>query len=339
MSGGVDSTVAAILLKQAGYEVVGCTFRFFENNNKKDSPEKAAEIAERLKINHLTIDLKQEFNKIVTQYFINEYKMGKTPFPCAVCNHRVKFKNLILHANNNDFDYVSTGHYANTRKYKGSWYIHQALDKNKDQSFFLWGLKHSWISQILFPLGDINKENVKKIAAENGFAELAKKKESFGACFIEGNYREFLKANNVEPIPGNFIDNSGKVLGTHQGICSYTVGQRHGLGLNCNRRLYVSEIKAAENEVVLQKYSALYKKQIKIKDYYFIDREEIEPTKIYTAKVRYRKQETQCRIIILNKTTAQINLLDPETMIANGQTAVFYKNDRLLGGGFIFTSE
>lgn len=338
MSGGIDSTVAAILLKQSGYEVVGCTFLFYHNKNEKRSLEKISIIADQLKIKHITVDLKKEFNSTVIQYFIKEYKNGKTPFPCAVCNPKVKFQNLINLSYKYSCKYVATGHYALVKPHNKMLFVNKGIDKEKEQSFFLWGLHKGWLPNILFPLGDRKKEEVRKIASKNGFDQLTKKPESFGICFIEKDYRDFLKKNTGILNPGNFVNSEGRILGRHKSICNYTVGQRRGLGINADTPMFVSDIKVNENEIVLSHYSELYKTYIEIENYYFINPLEINNEIIYVAKIRYRLQQTPCRITLINKKRAGIMLLKPEAMIANGQTVVFYDRERVVGGGFIISS-
>jgi tRNA-specific 2-thiouridylase len=330
--------VAAILLKQAGYEVIGCTFLFYQNEEKNSSAEKVKTIATQLQITHFTIDVMQEFNDKVVQYFIREYKNGKTPFPCAVCNPQVKFKNLIQYATKYGCKFVATGHYALIKKHSNTLFVHKGIDKEKDQSFFLWGLHKYWLSNILFPLGGLKKEQVKKIAGKNGFGKLTTKKESFGLCFVNKDYRQFLRESNIKFNPGDFVDKEGRILGRHNGIGGYTIGQRKRLGLNINTPMFVSDINVNENKIVLAHYSELEKTYIEIENYHFINPLEVQKENIYTAKIRYRLQQTPCKITLIDETRAHIVLLKPEVMIAKGQTVVIYDNERVIGGGFIISS-
>lgn len=341
MSGGIDSTVSAMLLLEKGYDVVGITFLFGGSNEVNINTAKEAKfLASKLSIKHLIIDLQKEFKITVIDYFKQEYLAGRTPFPCAYCNPKLKFYYLEKYAEQENCDFISTGHYAQIKKFKGKKYIYQGVDPDKDQSFFLWGLKENLINKLIFPLGAYEKSEIKKIAAERGFITLSEKKESLGVCFIEGNnYRDFLEKEGIKSKPGNFIDHNGKILGRHNGITNFTIGQRRGLGINLNYPVFVAEIRLDENEIVLANYADLYKHTIVIKDYYLIDNQGNQDDVSLIVKVRYRLQETPCELNIINETRAEVRLLKPEAMISAGQTAVFYDGERLVGGGFIESSE
>lgn len=339
MSGGIDSTVAAILLKNKGYKVVGCTLKMFKTNDKTKTERNIKFLTERLGIEHITLDISKKFNTTVIKYFCNEYVNGRTPFPCAVCNPQIKFKYLYDLVKRKNYKYIATGHYAINKLYNNNYYIHQGLDKNKDQSFFLWGLNRDVLKSIIFPLGNLLKENVREIAIREGFNELENKRESFGICFAGKNYRNFLKELGVQTKPGNFKDNSGNILGKHQGISNYTVGQRRGLAITSNTPLFVSEIRASENEVIISGFSGLNKTKFRIRDYYFICIDEITRGRQFVVKIRYRMQKAICTISIVDSIFADVHLIEPETMVANGQTAVFYNGERVVGGGFIYSSE
>lgn len=337
MSGGVDSSMSAILLQEQGFEVIGITFLFSGADEQNHHfLNDALDLAKKLGIKHIVADLRQEFETVVINYFIKEYMAGRTPFPCAYCNPQLKFKYLEEYANAEDCYYISTGHYVRTDIFNEKKYIFQGMDRDKDQTFFLWGLKREIVDRIVFPLGELRKADVRKLAKEKGFLTLADKKDSLGICFIGGNdYREFFEKKGIKSKPGNFIDHNNEILGTHNGITNYTVGQRRGLGLNLNFPVFVSEIRLDRNEIVLSKYGELYRSKIQIKDYYFIDNEIVNSEKTLIVKVRYRLQETPCRLHILNETRAEVELLKSEAMISPGQTAVFYDGERLVGGGFI----
>jgi len=337
MSGGVDSSVSAIILKEKGYDVTGITFLFADlPQNNKIVVEEAGTLASILKINHIVVDLRAEFEEKVVQYFIHEYINGRTPFPCAYCNPEVKFRFLVKFARKEGCSFISTGHYANIQEVNNNNYIFKGVDPDKDQSFFLWGLKKELTSKLLFPLGSFYKSDIREIAAKNGFSSLSTKRDSLGICFIEGNdYRKFLEKKGIKSKPGNFVDKEGQILGMHRGIINYTVGQRHGLGINLNFRGFVSEFRLDANEIVLSEFDDLYKEKLVINNYYFIDNEEIKFDRIWDVKIRYRLQLTPCRIHILDEVRAEVYLLKSEAMIAVGQTAVFYDGERLVGGGFI----
>jgi tRNA-uridine 2-sulfurtransferase len=341
LSGGIDSSISAILLQEQGFEVIGITFLFGGSEKENETISEDAKIlSTKLNIKHLIISLKKEFENTVIKYFINEYLEGNTPFPCAYCNPKIKFYYLQEYAKKENCDFIATGHYVQTDFYNNKKYIFQGVDPNKDQSFFLWGLSRELREKLIFPLGKFKKEEVKKIANRNGFQSLIRKKESLGICFIEGNnYRQFLEKRGIKSQPGNFVDAEGTILGKHSGIINYTIGQRRGLGLNLNSPVFVAKINLDDNEIVLTKYDYLYKKKIFINNYYFVDNQEIKQCENLIVKVRYRLQETPCEINILNASRAEVVLLKPEAMIASGQTAVFYDGARLVGGGFIESSE
>lgn len=337
MSSGVDSSVAALLLQKQGFEVVGITFLFgdLEESNHQIVAG-AKDFAKQIGIKHLVVDYRQEFKNTVIKYFVEEYQQARTPFPCAWCNPKIKFSLLEKYAELEKCDNIATGHYAVIKKYSSGSFIYKGIDPDKDQSFFLWGLKSSLIERLIFPLGEYEKEVIRKIAEKNGFKKLAVKKDSLGICFIEGNdYREFLNEQGIISSPGNFVDVHGAILGRHDGIVNYTIGQRRGLGINRNIPLFVSEIRLEANEIVLSEYDHMFKKELLMNECYFNDNELINSDYEYTVKVRYRLQLTRCKINIQKGDRAVVELLNPEAMIAKGQTAVFYDGDRLIGGGFI----
>ena len=337
MSGGVDSSMAALLLQKQGYEVIGVTFIFSGADERGHHfAEEAKELAARLNIQHRVVDLREEFETVVIRYFIDEYLKGRTPFPCAYCNPHIKFKYLEEYANRFECASISTGHYVKTGFYGGKKYLYQGSDPEKDQTFFLWGLERKILNRLIFPLGEIHKSEIRKMAQKAGYEKLAEKKDSLGVCFIEGNdYRSYLSKIGISSKPGNFIYHNGEILGQHQGIINYTIGQRRGLGLNVNIPLFVAEIRVDANEIVLAKYEDLYRSRIQISNYYFSDNELIKSGSELIVKVRYRLQETPCRLHILDETRAEVELLESEAMISPGQTAVFYDGVRLVGGGFI----
>lgn len=341
MSGGVDSSVAAMILQEKGYEVTGISFRFFGNDTEPEQYfNDARQLAEKLKISHSTVDLRQEFNQKIINYFVDEYLAGRTPFPCAKCNPEMKFSALEKYAEINRCDYISTGHYAQIKQLNGKSFIYKGVDPDKDQSFFLWGLDSELLQKLILPLGEFTKIQIRKIAAEKGFLPLSEKKDSLGICFTEGtDYRDFLKSMGVFSEPGNFVNPQGEILGRHLGITNYTVGQRRGLGINLNFPVFVAEIRPDVNEIVLAEYNNLYRTKVKINDVQCSDIHDIRPDEVYDLKVHYRRGLTPCSLNILEGGRAEVHLLKPEAMIANGQTAVFYDGARLVGGGFIEWSE
>lgn len=341
MSGGVDSSVAAMLLHEKGYEVIGITFLFGGEEQKLlNAANEANALAQKLGIKHFIADVRNEFKQIVEHYFVQEYSKGNTPFPCAVCNPKLKFKYLNYYALRNNCDYISTGHYARIQSCANDKYIYQGIDPEKDQSFFLWGLNKEIRSKLIFPLGEYTKTEIRDYAKQNGFTTLSKKKDSLGVCFIQGNdYRNYLKEKGLEENVGNFINDSGEIVGQHNGITNYTIGQRKGLGIQTKMPMFVSEIRAEKNEILVQEFSALYKTKIRVSNYYFVDYKEITEKSILNVRIRYRLQNTPCSVNIINKNILDVNLLEPLAMVAKGQTAVFYDGERVVGGGFIHSSQ
>lgn len=339
MSGGTDSSVAAMRLQEAGYEVTGVTFRFYEPNGSTDYVEEARELARQLGIQHITYDVREEFRHRIIRYFIHEYLVGHTPVPCTFCNNELKWPLLAKLADEHHIEFIATGHYVRTVCKNGVVYIAPALDKDKDQSFFLWGLKQDILSRMLLPMGDITKEQVRAYAAERGFERVATKKDSIGVCFCPMDYRSFLKKEvPAEQLPGRgcFLDESGAFLGWHEGYPFYTIGQRRGLGIQLNRAVFVKEMNVARNEVILAPLSSLYKKQIVLKKWNLVNAAEVLQGQIVIIKIRYRKQANRCRVTLIDSGLLRVDLLNPLESIASGQAAAFYNEEGLLlGGGII----
>ena len=337
MSGGTDSSVAAILLLEQGYEVVGITFRFWEEGENKHL-EDAVKLAAQLGIEHITYDAREVFREHVVRYFIDEYLAGRTPFPCVKCNNELKWKLILEEADRLGCDKVAMGHYVNIVHENNHYFVVEGKDPDKDQSFFLWGLTQAQLSRIVFPLGQFHKTHVRAMAAERGYQKVSEKKDSLGACFCSGDYRPFLKKQLKEPdkyiFPGNFIDEDGNQLGRHEGFPLYTVGQRRGL-MHLNRKVFVKEIRSVTNEVILAPLSNMYKTEFMIRDVNIVDQSLFTDGYDVTCRIRYRKQNTLCRVIFFENRIAKVELAEPLESIAPGQTAVFYRNGRILGGGFI----
>ena len=343
MSGGTDSSASAMLLMEMGYEVIGITFHFWESPASEMHIHDAKNLAEQLGIRHIVFDARDVFKLDVLDYFKTEYLAGKTPFPCAKCNRDVKWKLLFQEADRLHCDFVSTGHYARIDHENDYSYIIQGVDPDKDQTFFLWPLTSAQIKRIIFPLGGMKKEDVRRYAMEKGFRKISEKKDSLGACFCEGDYRPLLKSMISNPekyfYPGNFVDESGDILGKHDGFPNFTIGQRRGLGIHLNKAVFVKEIKPELNEIVLSPLSSMYKKIIYITDYQLINKDDFTEDFDVITKIRYRKQENLSRITILSDIEIKIELQEPLESVAPGQTAVFYRDGKVLGGGFIVCSE
>ncbi|WP_291588725.1 tRNA 2-thiouridine(34) synthase MnmA [Bacteroides sp.] len=353
MSGGTDSSVAAMRLLEAGYEVTGVTFRFYELNDSTEYLEDARNLAERLGIRHITYDARAIFNEQIIEYFVHEYMVGHTPVPCTLCNNYLKWPLLAKIADEMGIFYIATGHYVQKIKLADTYYITHAIDPDKDQSFFLWGLKQDILSRILLPMGEITKVEARAWAAERGFQKVATKKDSIGVCFCPMDYRSFLKnwlVRNGQTLVrngqtwsemvrrGRFVDEKGHFIAWHDGYPFYTIGQRRGLGIHLNRPVFVKEIDTEKNEVILSSLSALEKTEMWLKDWNIVNRERILGHSDIIVKIRYRKQENHCTITITPENLLHVQLHEPLTAIAPGQAAAFYKDGLLLGGGIIVTA-
>ncbi len=338
MSGGTDSSVAAMLLLEQGYEVIGITFRFWEKEENTHLQD-AANLAGKLGIKHVVFDAREIFHQTIIQYFVQEYLAGRTPFPCAKCNNELKWNLIFQEAERLNCSKVAMGHYANIVKEDNHFFISEGTDKDKDQSFFLWGLNQKQLSRIIFPLGKLLKKEIREIAGQKGFDYIASKKDSIGACFCPEDYRPFLKSqlNNPEDYiyPGYFKDEEGRILGKHKGYPLYTVGQRRGLGIHLNKAVYVKEILPKENTVVLVPLSSLYKNSFTVKDFQIVDKELFSNDFDTQTRIRYRKQNTLSRLHFMTNNRIKVELAEPLESIAPGQTAVFYRDNKVLGGGFI----
>lgn len=344
MSGGIDSSVAAILLKNEGHEIVGATLRLWSemddlaNEKLPEYLNDAKQMANNLGIDHIVEDVRESFYQKVIQYFIDGYLAGRTPNPCAKCNVVLKWEVLNQLAEKYNCDYIASGHYVKKEMHGNFQYISKGVDPDKEQSFFLWGLSQQILKKALFPLGKLTKQEVKLIARQHNLLKIEKKKESTGICFLNSDYQPFMQRlleKEGKAVPkGNFVDESGKKLGMHSGYPYYTVGQRRGLGLVPKEPYYVKQIIPDANEIVLGNRNSLYTNAMQVHHYNLIRQEDFKESVI--TKIRYRKQAALSRIEIIDANKLLVHFLEPEWSIAPGQTAAFYKGDRLLGGGFIY---
>ncbi|MBQ2416831.1 MAG: tRNA 2-thiouridine(34) synthase MnmA [Alistipes sp.] len=337
MSGGTDSSVAALLLQDAGYEVVGVTFRFYEKDNNTEYLDDARELCNRLEIQHIISDQREVFKSTIIDYFIREYMEGHTPVPCTLCNNYLKWPLLRQLADELGIYHLATGHYVQKEKIDGFWHITNGVDEDKNQSFFLWGLPQDILERMVLPMGSLTKQRVREIAEERGFLKAAKKKDSLGVCFCPMDYRTFLR-NNVptEAIQrGEFRDENGNFIAMHEGYPFYTVGQRRGLGIDLNQAVFVKEIIPSENKVVLGNLKSLERREMRLKDWNIINPSALLDRDDVIVKIRYRKQENRCIVTLQPDKTLHIHLHEPLTAIAAGQAAAFYRGDTLLGGGII----
>ncbi len=349
MSGGIDSTVAAMLLIEQGYELVGVTFRSWDSISKAcmehetgccsvDSIFEAKKIATDLGFEHQILDIRELFKETVIGNFVSEYLKGRTPNPCVVCNEFIKWGALIDKADELGCNYIATGHYAKIGCEDGRYFIRKGKDLTKDQSYFLWRLSQENLKRTLFPLGDFTKLEVRQMAADRGYIKLSKKRESQEICFVPDNdYRNFLNNNSPEYLtikPGNYIDKQGKVLGQHKGFPNYTIGQRKGLQIALGQPMYVTHINAATNEVTLGTKDDLLSNIVVVSNCNFMKMQpNAKPIKAM-VRIRYRSSGGSATLEPIGD-KIKITFDNPIDSVTPGQSAVFYDGDDLLGGGFI----
>lgn len=338
MSGGTDSSVAALLLQDAGYEVTGMTFRFYEKEGDTEYLDDARDLCGRLGIRHLVHDVREEFRERIIRYFIAEYMAGRTPVPCTLCNNYLKWPLLRELADREGISFFATGHYVQKRLVEGYWHITAGADPDKDQSFFLWGLPQDILERMLLPMGGLTKVRVREIAAERGFLKASRKRDSLGVCFCPGDYRSFLKTH-VPPtsvVPGRFLDEKGNFLGRHEGYPFYTIGQRRGLGIYLNKSLFVKEIHPDTNQVIISdNLHSLEKGEMYLKEWNVVNPALLFGCDEIIVKIRYRKQANRCTVTPTADGLLHVRLHEPLASVASGQAAAFYRGDMVLGGGII----
>lgn len=347
MSGGVDSATAALFIKNSGYETAGVTMKLYTEGTLPSDTEAvdlpsadildARTVCDTLGIPHFAVEYGESFKKSVIESFIDEYKKGGTPNPCVVCNRDIKFGKLLDFAISRGYDKIATGHYAKVEQLEnGRYALKVAADEAKDQSYFLWSLTQDKLSRIIFPLGDMKKDEIRKIAAEAGFVS-AHKSDSQDICFIpDGDYISFIEKNTDEIFSeGDFIDTEGKALGKHQGIIRYTVGQRKGLGIALGKPMFVGEKNVTNNTVMLCDDAELYKTTLTAHNANFVAVERLyEPTRL-KAKIRYRHTPAWATVTQTSSSTFKVEFDLPQRAIARGQSVVLYDGDTLVGGGII----
>ena len=348
MSGGVDSSVTALLIKNAGYDCMGATMDLLGNVgggvslsgsccNEKDIRD-AAGICKRIGIEHKVINLKEKFREMVIDPFVYAYENGQTPNPCVVCNRHLKFGALIQESRTFGCEYISTGHYARIEQDAGTgrWLLKKAADLSKDQSYFLYSLSQEVLSHMILPLGTLKKTEVREIAAGNGF-ENAHKAESQDICFVKGkDYYDFIEEYTGKTYPpGDFLDLHGNVLGKHKGIIKYTMGQRKGLGLSVKEPLYVFDKDPVNNTVILAKNEELFSKEVNVKDINLISMSSLENETRVFARTRYNQKEQPAIAVQTAPDTLRVIFDEPQRAAAKGQALVMYNDDTVVGGGTI----
>ena len=338
MSGGVDSSVSALLLKKEGYDVVGATLELFAGSSccNINTYIDAKNVCSQIGIPHFTFNYKDEFKKYVIDDFINCYANCKTPNPCIECNKYMKFGIMYEKAKEMGCEYIATGHYAKTeysQKY-GRWVLKKSNAGKKDQSYVLWNIPKDLIEHVVFPLGDFeSKDEIRKIASENNL-KVANKPDSEDICFIpDGNYKKFLENNSdIKPKEGNIVNSKGDILGKHTGLYNYTIGQRKGLGISNPVPLFVLGFNPLKNEVIVGEESELYRKEFTVTDINLLLVDEINEWMDVTVKTRYSSKEAKAKII-QDGSNIKVVFDEPQKAITPGQSAVFYVDDIVLGGG------
>ncbi|MDH4186673.1 MAG: tRNA 2-thiouridine(34) synthase MnmA [Nitrospira sp.] len=348
MSGGVDSSVAAALLVRQGYAVHGVTLQVWEHEDETVATSKRWEergcckvgiaryVAQRLKITHEVVDTREAFRAGVIDDFITGYQDGITPNPCVRCNERVKLRSLIDLAEARGINFVATGHYVRIGEANGQPTLQRATDLKKDQSYFLYRLRQPWLTRLLFPVGNMHKADVWKEAEALGLP-VDELKESQEICFVShGDYRTFIeKEVPAAKKPGAFVDNEGRHLGEHEGIAFYTPGQRRGLGIATGSRLYVQQVQAKTNTVVLGTEESLRRNQCDVADLNLFDPSLLTGSSDVHVKVRYATSATPATLQPRSESTLRILFHAPQRALSPGQSAVFYRDDLVLGGGII----
>jgi tRNA-specific 2-thiouridylase len=355
MSGGIDSTVTALMLHHEGYEVVGITMKTWDYassgsgaKGKKetgccnlDSFNDARAAAVQHGFPHYILDIREEFGDFVIENFVDEYLNGRTPNPCVLCNTHIKWRALLKRADMMNCDFIATGHYAKIQQHSnGRYFISKGVDETKDQSYVLWGLQQDLLSRTLLPLGGYRKTDIRQMAHDYGYPELAKKAESYEICFVPDNdYRGFLK-RKVEGLEdrvngGNFVDKTGNILGKHNGYPFYTIGQRKGLGVTFGKPVFVTEIIPETNTVVLGDEEDLDKTEMEVGKINLIKYDAISSGMEAVTKIRYKDKGTLSNLYPQDNGTVRVQFYEQAKGIAPGQSAVFYEGDDVIGGGII----
>lgn len=352
MSGGIDSTVTAMMLHEQGYEVIGITMKTWDYANSGgstketgccslDSINDARQVAVDVGFHHFIIDIREEFGDYVIDNFVDEYMAGRTPNPCVLCNTHIKWNALLKRADALDCEFIATGHYARIQELNGRRYVSRAKDGHKDQSYVLWGLSQECLRRSQFPLGGYTKPEVRQMAADWGYTDLSKKAESYEICFVPDNdYRGFLK-RRVDGLEeqvdgGAFVNTSGEVIGRHKGYPFYTVGQRKGLGVAFGEPMYVTEIRPESNTVVLGHVDELVRNGMSVGQANLMKYPELPQDMEAVTKIRYKDNGALSR---LNQQgdKVQVEFLANVRGVAPGQSAVFYEGDDVIGGGIILS--
>ena len=348
MSGGVDSSVAAYLLKEQGYDVMGATMQIWQDEDNItmeheggccgwSAVDDARRVAFRLDIPYYVMNFKTDFKKYVIDYFVDEYLHGRTPNPCIACNRYVKWESLLKRSMEIGADYIATGHYARIIKLEnGRYTIRNSVTVEKDQTYALYNLTQEQLAHTLMPVGEYTKDEIRKIAEKVGL-EVASKPDCQDICFVpDHDYASFIEEeSDTKCMPGNFILEDGEVVGKHKGITHYTIGQRKGLGVTFGKPMFVKEIKADTNEIVLCENDALFTKEVIVENVNYMAVESInEPVRL-VGKIRYSHKGAPCVVEAIDQNTIKCTFDEPQRAVTPGQAAVFYMDDYVYCGGVI----
>lgn len=346
MSGGIDSTAACLMLQEQGYEVVGVTMRVFDLASQLDAAGEprfiveAREVASRLGIEHHVADEREGFRESIVRYFTDEYMQGRTPNPCVMCNPLFKFRVLSEWADRLDCAYIATGHYVRIEREKEHCYIVTGDDPQKDQSYFLWNLSQEVLARCVFPLGGWKKSDVRQYLDNKGFAIKAREGESMEVCFIEGDYRDFLREHcpqiDEQVGQGKFVDSAGRTIGMHQGYPYYTIGQRKGLGIALGKPAYVLKLNPDKNTVMLGDANQLLTQYMLVEHPRLVDETRFYTEENLSVRIRYRSHSVPCEVVReVDEGKLLIRFSEAVSAVTPGQSAVFYVGNRLVGGAFI----
>ena len=337
MSGGVDSSVAALLLKEQGHEVAGATFELFDGCNENNVGDARA-VCEKLGIEHMVFDYRQRFSKHVLDYFVSTYQSGKTPNPCIVCNQTIKFGAFAEDARRLGFDHISTGHYAGVGRDEqtGRWFLSRSTQAKKDQSYVLYHLSQEQLGMLILPVEPYEKSEVRAIAAR-GELPVQSKSDSQDICFVpDGDYVSFIeKYTGTVCQPGDYLDEDGNLLGRHKGVLHYTIGQRKGLGISLGSHRFVSQIDPVRNTVTLSDETAVFSDTLLADDLRLIAFEQLDTPLACGVKIRYAHQPAPAIVYPKENGRVLVRFESPQRAITAGQAAVFYDGDRVLGGATI----
>lgn len=346
MSGGVDSSVAAAILKEQGYEVIGGTMHIFpdyeEATDREDhccsysAVRDAKRVANKLGIPHFVFNLQEEFQEEVIDYFVDEYSFGRTPNPCVMCNKKIKFAALLKKAKELGCDYIASGHYAKIEKVGGRYLLKKGIDENKDQTYMLYVLNQEQLSRTIFPLSEFTKTEIRNKAKDLGFS-IHNKAESQEICFVpDDDYVRFLDKNYPEiSKEGPILDDEGNEVGRHNGISNYTIGQRRGLGIALGYPIYVTEIDADRNAVIVGRNDEVFSEGLIAEDINIIPFDNIDGRIEVSAQIRYNSEPVKAFIEQINENTIKVEFENAQRAVTPGQSVVFYLDDIVLGGGII----